>query len=94
MEHIFETEICCWKETATEDELERLGLKPETPEEQWMKITIDLRQCVAVRENSDHDGGPQVTLYINSDAFTVRGEYDDIRARWIKARDADYFKAL
>jgi hypothetical protein len=80
MEHILQTEILC-----TEKQLPALeGIAP--PNEQWMKITIDLRHVISVRENLDEDGGPQVTLYTGVDCFTVRGQYEDIVPRWLKAR--------
>ena len=83
MEHLFQTEILCTEKQPSSLE----GILE--PEQRWMKITIDLKHVISVRENLDEDGGPQVTLYTGLDCFTVRGQYEEIVPRWIKARELE-----
>jgi hypothetical protein len=57
---------------------EDLGMEPE---EVSMKICIDLREIIAVRE-SQEDDGPIVVLYSSGDSWAVHGDYDQVLRQW------------
>jgi hypothetical protein len=76
----FHTKILCTK-------IQPKELQDHIPEEtQWMDITLDLREMIAIRENLDEDGDPQVTLYSRCDIWTVSGSYEEILPIWEEAR--------